>query len=83
MFDSIPTTTQADSSDQYLHQAFIDNPDLFPEVTDPKEREETILGFEQYLKIIDGIFMDRLRDAKLFDISEEDILEEWRKGFRA
>ena len=64
MFDSTPTTTPTGLTDQDLHQEFLDNPNLFPEITDPKEREEAVLGFEQYLKIIDDIFMDQLRDGR-------------------
>ncbi len=57
----------------------MDDPDLFPEITDPKEREEAVLGFEQYLRVINDILMY----GKLDHITEEDILrEEWQKRFR-
>lgn len=72
MFDLIPTTTQTASSDHDLHQAFLDNPNLFPEIADPTEREEAVSGFEKYLKIIDDIFKDELGDRELEHATEED-----------
>jgi hypothetical protein len=82
MFNFTPTTTPIGSSDQDLHREFLENPDLFPEIKDPEAREEAILGFEQYLKIIDGIFMDQLRQRTLNPITEDNLLRtEWEKRF--
>jgi hypothetical protein len=81
MFNSTPTPP-TDPYEQDLNQSFLDNPDLFPEITDPKQREEAVHGFEEYLKIINDIFKDQLREGKLDHFTDEDNLrEEWQKRF--